>query len=270
MSYEVTFADNTEVTFGNMNDIARDLGDTEFSEFSTNKFGVNTLNSITSDLVSAGILRTESNANMGCESIVDGTNVIIRPGVIVFDTGAKLRVTEAETFVKTNSTYIYAKNDHITGIASIVMSETAPTSQMDAVSICRIDASGNLIDLRSSAVAKVPLTTDAENVSITKRLQFTVPGNGTYSYDIGFNGWKYIIVRTGYSSTNDTWAYTDVIKLNDNEFAYSFPYNNDVRTNRNPSYYYYDYMTVTRRGSILEFQNSSGGSKTYNVEIEVR
>ena len=80
MSYEVTFADNTEVTLENMDNIAKDLGDTEFSEFSTNKFGVNTLNLITSDLVSAGILRTEENANMGCEPIIDGTNVIIGTG----------------------------------------------------------------------------------------------------------------------------------------------------------------------------------------------
>ena len=269
MSYEVTFADNTEVTLENMDNIVRDLGDTEFSEFSTNKFGVYALNSITSDLVSAGILRTEENANMGCEPIIDGTNVIIGTGVIVFDTGAKLRITEAETFVKTTSTYIYAKNDHITGIAIIVMSETAPTNQMDAVPICRIDASGNLIDLRSSAVAKVPLTTDAENVSITKRLQFTVPGNGTYSYDIGFNGWKYIIVRTGYNSQTGTWGYIDIDELNDNDSMTGFPKNNNVYTNTT-HFNSWDFVVVTRRGSILDFQNNGTSSASYDVEIEVR
>ncbi len=270
MSYEVTFADNTEVTLENMNDIAKDLGDTEFSEFSTNKFGVDTLNSITSDLVSSGILRTEENANMGCEPVIGGNNVIIRPGVIVFETGAKLRITEAETIAKTNSTYIYAKNDHITGLASIVVSETAPTNQMDAVQICRIDANGNLIDLRSSSVAKVPLTTDAENMSITRKLQFNVLANSTYSYDLGFNGWKYIIVRTGYSQQTNTWAYTDVLELNDNDSTALFPSRNDVRDNKHPSYYHMFYTTVTRRGSILEFQNDTNRADSCNVEIEVR
>lgn len=266
MSYEVTFADNTEVTLENMDNIVRDLGDAEFSEFSTNKFGVNTLNSITSDLVSAGILRTEENANMGCEPIIDGTNVIIRPGVIVFDTGAKLRITEAETFVKTNSTYIYAKNDHITGLASIVMSETAPTNEMDAVSICRIDTSGNLIDLRRAAVAKIQFTADLENVGVTKRLQFTIPSNSTYLYDFGFNGWKYIIFRFG-----DNSAYIKVIEMNDSDQidAGYFPKSNNSGRHAediDPAYG----ICVTRIGESLEFRNIYNYDISIDVVIEVR
>lgn len=252
MSYEVTFADNTEVTLENMNDIAKDLGDTEFSEFSTNKFGVDTLNSITSDLVSSGILRTEENANMGCEPVIDGNNVIIRPGVIVFETGAKLRITEAETIAKTNSTYIYAKNDHITGLASIVVSETAPTNQMDAVLICRINASGNLIDLRSSSVARASLTAEPQNIGVKKYLT-TSQLNANNLVDFGFVGWKYLICKRGPS---DFW----VREVNDGDTVTGIPSKNDTSDIGFGS-------TAVRRGSALVFTDIH---PYMNAEIEVR
>lgn len=265
MSYEVTFTDNAEVTLENMNDIAKDLGDTEFSEFSTNKFGVDTLNSITSDLVSAGILRTETNSNMGCTPIIDGTNVIIGTGVIVFDTGAKLRITEAETFVKANSTYIYAKNDHITGIASIVMSETAPTSQMDAVLLCKIDNNGNLVDLRSSAVSKLSPSADFENVGVTKHINIEIGPKSNVTVDVGFNGWKYVIFRSG-----ESLQYINIIELNDGENTGYFPQRNLGK----PSYFQYyvaSGIVVTRIGSILSFYNNYDTAQVeIDVEIEVR
>ena len=255
MSYEVTFADNTEVTLENMNDIARDLGDTEFSGFSTNKFGVDTLNNITSDLISSGILRTEENANMGCEPVISGSNVIIAPGVIVFETGAKLRITEAEALVKTNSTYVYAYNNHLTGLASIVVSETAPTNQMDAVLICRINANGTLIDMRSAAVAKVSLTADAENVSKIINIVHDSITNSYFEIDTGWNGWMYMICRT----TNPHMS-PSYFRLEDGESFYGLPtsYNtNDVR--------------VSRNGSIIRIESTSYiGSGNIDLEVELR
>ena len=260
MSYEVTFADNTEVTLENMNDIARDLGDTEFSGFSTNKFGVDTLNNITSDLISSGILRTEENANMGCEPVISGSNVIIAPGVIVFETGAKLRITEAETIAKTNSTYIYAKNDHITGLASIVVSETAPTNQMDAVLICRINANGTLIDMRSAAVAKISLTADRMNISrmITVTGVSVATRGGYYEVNVGWDGWKYLICH----QNSKKFYYL----LEDGDTCSGFPAQKSADN-------VIQSMSVSRDASMLRITNndtSYSAATPLDLEIELR
>ncbi len=262
MSYEVTFADNTEVTLENMNDIARDLGDTEFSGFSTNKFGVDTLNNITSDLISSGILRTEENANMGCEPVISGSNVIIAPGVIVFETGAKLRITEAEALVKTNSTYVYAYNNHLTGLASIVVSETTPTNQMDAVLICRINANGTLIDMRSAAVAKVSLTADCMNAS--KMINIVHPSieNDYFEIDTGWNGWKYMIFHQYYSNADNLFVY----RLEDGDSVISLP----TRKTKNQTY---GNIQASRNGSIIRITNTTYSTVTdggFDLELELR
>ncbi len=258
MANEVTFTDNMEVTLENMNDIVKDLGDTEFSGFSTSKFGVDELNAITADVVSSGILRTEENANMGCEQFIDGNNIVISPGVIVFATGAKLRITEAETVAKINSTYIYACNDHLTGIASIIVSETAPTNQMDAVQLCRIDTNGNLIDLRSAAVAKISFTAEPQNIGVIKHIS-SVGGN--FDFDIGFNGWKYIV----YELTNSR-GYADMgcLELPDGSSTRCFP-------TRNTDGYYDGRVIVTRNGSVLHFEDTNNPPvAAFDIDIEVR
>ena len=86
--------DNQAVTTEMLNNIVNDLGIPEFNGFGENKFGVEALNKITGDLTGKGIL----NINNKCAlNYTDGI-LTIDTGVIVFDDGAKLRITEMKTF----------------------------------------------------------------------------------------------------------------------------------------------------------------------------
>ena len=81
---------NAEVTSDDLNDLARDLGNTSFNGFGEEKFGADELNGITASLVSKGILTSESK----CQPIISDGNVNIQPGTIVFQNGAKKAIKE--------------------------------------------------------------------------------------------------------------------------------------------------------------------------------
>ncbi len=144
-----TFEDNAVVTAEDLNNIAVDLGDTTFSAFSEEKFGVDKLNEITADLVSKGILTTGDR----CEPVVSGGKVYIKSGVIVFGSGAKIKITEPVEVGAAAGDYIYAYNDVLTGKASIMASTDKPTAG-DYVMLAQLDSTGTLTDKRTLSVAK--------------------------------------------------------------------------------------------------------------------
>lgn len=153
-----TFEDNAVVTAEDLNNIADDLGDTTFSAFSEEKFGVDKLNQITADLVSKGILNTGNK----CEAIIADGKVYIQSGVIVFESGAKIRIEEPVIVDAVNGSYIYAVNNLLTGKASIEVGESFPT-EGDFVSIAQVNDAGEIVDLREMSVAKVTLSAELQN-----------------------------------------------------------------------------------------------------------
>ena len=112
----MAFLVNEPVTQSDLNNIAVDLGDAEFSAFNSNKFGVDKLNAITADLVTSGVLRT---LDM-CKPTLTNGNVNIAKGVIVFSDGAKLRITSPVNITAVANAYVAAKYDSANGTCSIV------------------------------------------------------------------------------------------------------------------------------------------------------
>jgi hypothetical protein len=150
---------NQEVTSDMLNDIAIDLGHTSFNGFGEDKFGADELNNITSSLVSKGILMSGNQ----CKAIISNGNVHIQPGVIVFNNGAKKKITEAVSVPLQINTYIYALNKISAGTCEIIVSannpeEDAEIMNQDYIPICYIDAEGVLTDKRIFSSAKVRRT----------------------------------------------------------------------------------------------------------------
>ena len=211
-----TFEDNTEVTLADLNNIGVDLGDTDFNAFSTEKFGVDKLNQITSDLVSSGVLRIGENGELGCEVIASNDMAYIQPGAIVFGSGAKIRITEPVGVSLLPGTVIYALNNPATGRASIDVSETLPDG--DCVLLAQVDAEGILSDRRSSCVAKVLMTADPQNIyrEITATIEDVYYETKEITVDIGSSAFSYVYflgtkrVATGVS--NGTAKYVAVGK----------------------------------------------------------
>lgn len=193
---EITY--NEEVTAEVINNVSVDLGSTEFSYFQDGvPYAVNELNQITADLVSPGVLRTGANGALGCKGIISDDMVYVQAGVIVFESGAKIRITEPVAVDMIPGTLIYAVYDSTTGKASLEVSETTPSG--DYVLLAEVDAEGVIADRRSACVAKVHLTADTPNTytETSVKLEDVSYSNGSYTNnkivaDMGTNAYSYI------------------------------------------------------------------------------
>lgn len=218
---------NEEVTAETLNNIGVDLGQTEFSYFEDNMpYAVHQLNQITSDLVSSGVLRTGDDGALGCEVIASGEMAYVQPGVIVFASGAKIRITQPVGVDLVAGTYIYAIADSTTGNAKLEASETEPTG--DYVMLAAVDADGVLADRRSSCVAKVMITADAQNVYREYSAEFTectYESSETVAMDVGSNAFSYVYLKGGtYTSSagkeeSRVLQYHNLVALADGESA---------------------------------------------------
>lgn len=148
----MAFLVNEPVTQSDLNNIAVDLGDAEFSAFNSNKFGVDALNAITADLVTSGVLRT---LNM-CKPTLTNGNVNIAKGVIVFSDGAKLRITSPVNITAVANAYVAAKYDSANGTCSIVsVAEIPNKAEVDYMKLAKVNSDGTAItDLRTMARSK--------------------------------------------------------------------------------------------------------------------
>lgn len=195
-----------EVNAEMLNNIAVDLGKTDFSVFENEvPYAVTKLNDITSNLVTAGILMSGSM----CEPILNEQTLYIQPGIIVFNNGAKIRITQAVVVEPVNNTYIYALNEQTTNAAQIITSEDEPTTG-DYVPICYIDADGVLTDKRIFSSAKVTIPTMNQYYEQEFELSFNSDVE-TESYvratvDVG-HPFKYVM-----SDSLDGYRYTDVLE----------------------------------------------------------
>lgn len=171
-----TFEDNAVVTAEDLNNIAVDLGDTTFSAFSEEKFGVDKLNEITADLVSKGILT----AGDRCEPIISDGKVYIKSGVIVFGSGAKIKITEPVEVGAAAGDYIYAYNDVLTGKASIIASAEMPDAKDDkVVMLARLSNGGTIESLRQMSVANITLSADVTNRVVSQSVDFSLNSKNT-------------------------------------------------------------------------------------------
>ena len=108
-----TFLYNQTVTAEDLNSSAINLGVADYSHFPETppQSAVSALNQITADLVSKGVLFSLNKCNVTVSNNVATVNT----GIIVFDSGAKKRITTAQTInlLSNSANYIYALNDEI-------------------------------------------------------------------------------------------------------------------------------------------------------------
>ena len=156
----MAFLVNEPVTQSDLNNIAVDLGDAEFSAFNSNKFGVDALNAITADLVTSGVLRTPDM----CKPTLTNGKVNIANGVIVFSDGAKLRITSPVSITAVANTYVAAKYDSTNGTCSLVSVAEIPTETgVEYMKLAQVSSDGTAItDLRTMAAVKT-LSAATEN-----------------------------------------------------------------------------------------------------------
>lgn len=188
---------NQEVTAGMLNDIAIDLGNTSFNGFGEEKFGADALNDITKSLVSKGILQSESR----CRPIKSDGYINIQPGVIVFENGAKKKISEVISVPCESGTYIYAQNDITAGRCEIKVSESAPVTG-DFVMLATVDSEGKMLDIREFSTAKVGLTSG--NLYSTYELKADTYGGWGEEVCIPISEWDYSrYILFVYSSQKD-------------------------------------------------------------------
>ena len=202
-----TILDNQEVTAEVLNDIAIDLGATSFNGFGNEKFGTNALNEITSALVSKGILNSDNK----CMPVLGANTVTINTGTIVFDTGAKKKISEPVSVNLEPNTYIYALNDTVTNTCSIIVSSTEPTSG-DYVMLAAIDVDCNLTDKRSMATAKIAFSSAPGAIEVAAQtVEFKGGQHLSYTFDVGTEAFTYVLFPSNYNGNH----YVDVSSGNE-------------------------------------------------------
>lgn len=153
------FTDNQEITAGDINLIAMDLGaetfpDSEYAFADGTEYNVDRLNNITAAVVGSGIAIGYGNA---CRCTLSETTVLIDTGLIFFASGAKMRIEEPVSIAYENvfdTRYIYAYNDFSLNNIRIVNDAEKPSESADAVMLCTV-TNGVLTDARAFAKAKV-------------------------------------------------------------------------------------------------------------------
>lgn len=247
-----SFTDNLAVTAEELNNIAIDLGKTDFAAFSAEeKFGNDALNQITKDLVSSGILYLNDRCN--CTLTEDGSQINIATGVAVFADGSKIRITSPQTVdVLTNGTnYVYFKNDTISGRATLENSLTEPT-EGDFIKLCTL-TDGVVTDERVYAHmnANLNLTTSAyEIVTLNNTLTVTKENKqATVPVTINLRSSDYIYI----------------VCLGDSRSMSVF----DMRTKEVYGYYYNgrEYKPISSLAGLL-YSNTTG--YTWPKEYEIR
>ena len=202
-----TFSDNTAVTAGDLNNIAIDLGKTDFAVFSSDeKFGNAKLNRITADLVSSGILNL--NDRCKCTLTKDGSQISVTKGVAVFGDGSKIRINEVQTLdiIVGGTNYVYFKNDTITGKATLENSLTEPTTEY-FVMLCTV-TDGVLADARSYATIHSQIQPTAKAYKeISVSVTVTVPAEKyqaetLFDVDVGDFPYTRIFQKNGLSTFN--------------------------------------------------------------------
>lgn len=190
-----TFLYNQTVTADDLNSIAIDLGVADYSHFPETppQSAVSALNQITADLVSKGVLFSLNKCNVTVSNNVATVNT----GIIVFDSGAKKRITTAQTInlLSNSANYIYALNDEINNKISLVTSTAFPTSG-DFVKLAIVSADGVVSQAQEwcSSVIDFPTKQKFYNleplVSYDSSREFRTSALSSLTVDVGFTNFS--------------------------------------------------------------------------------
>ena len=168
-----TFLDNQEVTAQDLNNIAIDLGDAEYSHFPENppQSAVSALNQITADLTTKGVLLSGNR----CMVTYASNKIYVDTGIIVFESGAKKRIETTQTldFISGGTNYVYAIHDTSANKISLVNATANPASG-DYVALAAVAADGSVTYTAPLSTAKVGLSAgnSKQIINFSKRFYF--------------------------------------------------------------------------------------------------
>lgn len=247
---------NEEVTAEMLNNIGKDLGLAEFSYFENDMpYAVHLLNKITSDLVGSGVLRTEKNGGLGCEVIEQEGRAYVQAGVIVFDSGAKIRITEPVGLDLLPDSTIFAVYDANLGTARIETASEVPSTG-DCVLLAKTDESGNISDKRSACVAKAVMTADPQNVYYEfEESCLTEASEAEFEVDVGTGAFSYVYVL-GAVSYGDS-----LVPMGDNAAELSEDEEAEFSMGRSRSDYVHMRLYFKKEGQRLNVRIYRSGAK---------
>lgn len=271
--------DNDIITASELNNIAADLGETTFSNYNDSQtYNIDNLNDITAAIVTKGILSRFDR----CACSLIGTVLTIKTGIIVFESGAKIRITSNKIINipdSTNKYFVFAHRDATTGAATIQVQTALPDSG-DIVELCEIDG-GILTDKRIQAVSKCALTADG----ISRKIHVTTQPNTVQTFTLNVeNVQKIFFIRTGEDHTDSSYGVLDVntLKFDGGAPTYGKPYsaiswgkNSDSWSMHVNSYggnissNAVDIHTLSKTDNILTFKVSTGDRSPTDFTFDI-
>lgn len=261
MGYKCLFMDNGIYTAQDVNGAIGNMISDGISGYPFGGDALSDLNAAVAELVNGGT----QYKGASCLVVNIGGTYKISEGACFMNDGSQIIFDEDGYEIEHQSgvyEYVYLERDVLHNTVNVVVS--GESGGENTIPLAEIKADGSVLDRRRFAKSKIALAAEPENISVTLRMQFTVPGRSSYMYDVGFNGWKYVIVRYG-----ENLQYIAVIELNDNDMTAIFPQGNTA-DGSGGLYPHQPGLTVTRRGSVLEIENSITAEAIFNVEVEVR
>lgn len=247
------------VTAEDLNNIAIDLGASDFSAFEENgtPLAVDKLNEITKDLTSKGILHIGN----CCKVSISDNIITVADGVCVFENGAKKRITESDPlqiqFIDDgNTNYVYMQNDIGANQIRLVNSTTNPSEAeaVDYVMLAEISKDKVLTDRRYWAISKVGQGKNTVT-TIDSTFEF-MPADplGNYRY----NTYEYSIEHTG--------NFLILVGVEENTAATSSAY--PLQEGKEITIYhllsYNCYVSFTKEGGLLRVKTWKVKNFTYS------
>lgn len=192
-----------EVTSADLNNIAIDLGNTSFNGFGNEKFGASLLNSITSSLITSGVLLS---GNMLRPTLLTNTSgyqgygISVSDGTAVFSDGSKKTISSSTVLPLPNGDtdfYVWMQNNPTEGTASLMLGTEFP-AEGDIVKIAWADITSTkhythyeLTDQREFCNAKTTFTNVGTGIEKTPEIITVVDAYGD----------KYTIEHVKYDSS---------------------------------------------------------------------
>ena len=194
-----SFLLNQEVTATMLNDVAIDLGAASFSKFQNGvETAVSELNGITQELTSRGVLRSGNQ----CEPSYSNGAVSVATGVVVFETGAKRKLTEniAIEIPSSDTHYVYFENDHNLNEIFLRASTDAPDTNSDTVMIATVQNSV-CNDAREWSTPKVTMAS-GEGAHSGEEITCTFTEAELFAVDVGEEIKRFSLKSSTYSTVS--------------------------------------------------------------------
>lgn len=230
------------VSAANLNNVAIDLGNAQFDHFSDSvSYAVDQLNTITGDLVSAGILNILNN----CAVTVSANGININTGVAVFGGGAKIRITEPLTLPYSAGELFFYENP----TTKEVTAEVGTLPQDNYIWLATVQNESTFIDRRTFSKAKVIMPTEGNSFLKTLEIDTfekfqNLPNNPVLFPLAGINS---IFIQTEFTSYGNTYP-SSFYKLNISDLTF---WGITLRLPKNFSY------ALTASNVYLKYDSSS-------------